>query len=449
MNLPEPFLTAMKKQLGAGFEAFVEALHTPPPVSVRLHPKKLASPAWLQEPVPWASRGFYATHRPVFAFDPAWHAGAYYVQEAASMFLEQVWNQLLPSLPSKKTVLDLCAAPGGKSTHLLSLLDDDDLLITNEPLPKRNAILRENITKWGYPSVIVTQGEAENFSHMGSVFDVVLVDAPCSGEGMFRKDPDSILEWSPENKSRCAIRQSTILRHILPALKPGGLLIYSTCTYNPEENIQPPYTLIRDNQMTSVSLSIDSFPDITCIQQKDFFGYAFYPHRTRAEGFFLTVLRKLDDRPVLSQPLRGSRNLLVPAAMPEFPLITQQEKYQALRMQQEMVFFPKQHLSLLHRLLTVVPIRQTGLGLGQYKGKDFIPDHALALANEYSGFFPEVELNEHQTDQYLRMNHFTVDSTLKGIVCFTCKGLRLGFGKMLPGRINNYYPKNWRILKDA
>lgn len=449
MNLPEPFLAAMKEQLESGFDAFIEALRTPPPVSVRLHPKKKSSPAWLDDPIPWTTRGFYASHRPVFAFDPAWHAGAYYVQEAASMFLEQVWKQILPNLPAKKTVLDLCAAPGGKSTHLLSLLGEDDVLVTNEPLPKRNAILRENITKWGYPSVIVTQGEAENFSRMGPVFDALLIDAPCSGEGMFRKDPDSISEWSPENKSRCAVRQSNILQQVLPALKPGGFLIYSTCTYNPEENIHPPYALIREKHMSSVPLSIDAFPDITCIQEKGFFGYAFYPHRTRTEGFFITVLRKMEDSPASGHSVPLSRKVIASASMPDISVITQQEKYQAFMAHQELHYFPKQHLSLLHRILAVTPVKQTGLGLGQYKGKDFIPDHALALANEYNGFFPEVELNEIQADQYLRMNHFTVDSARKGIVCFTYKGLRLGFGKMLADRINNYYPKNWRILKDA
>ena len=240
MNLPIDFVQQIHTLLGQD-EAIrlADAIQTDAPVSIRLNEKKckevLSSRMPLQGQVPWCPMGYYLDRRPAFTFDPLWHAGLYYVQEASSMFLQQALCRYADMI-HPLCVLDLCASPGGKSTHLRSLLTDDSLLISNEIVRTRAQILAENMMRWGHPSVVVTNNAPDDFTPMEACFDLVLADVPCSGEGMFRKDEDSIKEWSTSNVDTCWRRQRTILEAIWPTLKPGGLLIYSTCTYNIYEN---------------------------------------------------------------------------------------------------------------------------------------------------------------------------------------------------------------------
>jgi len=233
-NLPAEFAGRMRSRLGSESETFFRALGDEAVVSVRYNPLKLALPANLKA-VPWCRTGAYLDQRPVFTFDPAIHAGCYYVQEASSMFLEQAVVQL--KLHEKKILaLDLCASPGGKTTHLASLLHPDSLILSNETIQSRLAPLKENVIKWGSGNVLVTQNDPADFASLESFFDLVVIDAPCSGEGLFRKDHDSMQQWSPQNCDLCASRQQGILKDVLPCLKPGGVLVYSTCTFNEKEN---------------------------------------------------------------------------------------------------------------------------------------------------------------------------------------------------------------------
>jgi len=236
MVLPEDFISLMRSHLGdEQAEALFDGLQQEATVAVRINPFKArhlqVNPQLLADPVPWCPGAYYLDGHKAFTFDPLFHAGAYYVQDASSMYLAEVLRKYETS-DTPLAALDLCAAPGGKSTLLTSHLPENSLLISNEPIRKRAQVLTENMQKWGYPGSIVTQNYPDEFGHFCSVFDLILADVPCSGEGMFRKDPVAVREWSLDNVHQCVQRQREILRAIVPTLKPGGLFIYSTCTFN-------------------------------------------------------------------------------------------------------------------------------------------------------------------------------------------------------------------------
>ena len=239
-TLPALFEERMRKLLPEESEAFFAALQTEPPVSIRLNPGKpvpisrLFPDEQIGLPVSWCESAYYLKSRPVFTLDPCLHSGTYYVQEASSMFLYHIFGQILPAHPVR--VLDLCAAPGGKSTLIASRLSSGSLLVANEVIRSRAGILKENMIKWGTSHVVVTNNDPADFHHLKGAFDIIVVDAPCSGEGMFRKDPGAIQEWNESNLQLCSERQQRILADIWPCLKPSGFLVYSTCTYNPGEN---------------------------------------------------------------------------------------------------------------------------------------------------------------------------------------------------------------------
>ena len=249
-HLPDAFAAQMQQQLGSDYEAFAAALATPPPVSIRLNPRKPAVDIVGLTPVPWCAEGFYLPSRPVFTLDPLFQAGAYYVQEASSMLLAEAIRQTVGKrkpyagqAPLK--ALDLCAAPGGKSTLLASALPPHSVLVCNEVIRSRVPVLRENIDKWGYANVVVSHHDPDDFAPLAGFFDLVMIDAPCSGEGLFRKDPKAMNEWSPEHVMLCAARQGRILAASAPLVAEDGWLIYSTCTYNDAENRQAMQWLCR------------------------------------------------------------------------------------------------------------------------------------------------------------------------------------------------------------
>ncbi|MGI8893198.1 MAG: methyltransferase RsmF C-terminal domain-like protein, partial [Bacteroidia bacterium] len=250
-NLPSVFISHLDNLLGNEAVELIKSFSTTPPVSIRINPFKNYFPPENSGKVPWCDTGFYLPVRPVFTLDPSFHAGAYYVQEASSMFLEQAIKQITKKEEPVK-VLDISAAPGGKSTHLLSLLPKNSLLVANEVIRSRAGILKENIIKWGVPNVIVTSSDPERFSDLKSFFDIILVDAPCSGEGLFRKDANAIKEWSQENVNLCHQRQKRILNNVWTALRPGGYLIYSTCTYQTKENENQLIKFVHENNAETV-----------------------------------------------------------------------------------------------------------------------------------------------------------------------------------------------------
>ena len=290
MNLPQAFIERTRQLLGeTQYPLFEEALQTEVPVSIRPNTAKYSMEVD-GEPIPWTSSGWYLKNRPTFTFDPLFHAGCYYVQEASSMFVEKVLREYVKE---PVVMLDLCAAPGGKSTLCRSVLPGGSLLVANEVMRNRSQILAENLIKWGHPEVVVTNNDPSDFTALTHLFDVILTDVPCSGEGMFRKDQVAVDEWSLENVDVCWKRQRRILSDIWPSLKPGGLLVYSTCTFNREEDEDNVAWIARELGAEILPVPTDESWSITGnLTGMDFPVYRFLPHRTRGEGFFLAVLRK-------------------------------------------------------------------------------------------------------------------------------------------------------------
>ena len=329
MQLPEEFINQTRTLLGdERFSRFMAALDEEPPVSVRLNPSRFSAPgsalsplSSLLSPLPWCPLGFYLTSRPQFTFDPLFHAGCYYVQEAASMFIDHVLRQYVRR---PVEMLDLCAAPGGKSTAALGALPQGSVLVSNEPVRQRCQVLRENIEKWGYPNCEVTNLYPADFRKNGRQFDVILCDVPCSGEGMFRKDPAAVGEWSLQNVEKCWRLQRDIVSEAWQCLRPGGLLIYSTCTFNTKENEENLQWILQTFEADILPLDTKPEWGITgsLLEGFDAPVYRFIPGLTRSEGLFMAVVRKAaEPRVELSYNqaiayLRGEA-LLLPADVPQ------------------------------------------------------------------------------------------------------------------------------------
>ena len=313
-QLPAAFTEKTRQLMGEErFERYLQSFEEEPPVSIRVNPRKMAEGRWqIAEgtPVPWCRNGYYLHKRPNFTMDPLLHAGCYYVQEAASMFLDEALRQHLTSAVRPLTSLDMCAAPGGKSTLLRSVLPEDCVLYSNEPIRNRANILLENVTKWGYDNHIVTNNYPKDYRALKLRFDVILCDVPCSGEGMFRKDPATIREWSPQNVEKCWQLQREIVDDAWACLNPGGLLIYSTCTFNTkenEENIR--YFLDQYDDMEVLPVDVKPEWNITGSLLDGFHEpvYRFIPGITRSEGLFMCVLRKKGN--LSPRPLQKEREL--------------------------------------------------------------------------------------------------------------------------------------------
>lgn len=352
------------------------------------------------------------------------------------MFVEQAWKKINPDNKPVR-VLDMCAAPGGKSTHLLSLMSEASLLVSNEIIPNRNKILQQNIVKWGTANCIVTQNKPEDFTALEGFFDIILIDAPCSGEGLFRKDKDAIAEWSERNVELCAIRQKDILEHAVACLKPGGYMIYSTCTFEDVENDNQ----IADCELENCGLEIQN----TGIVKKEH-GYQFYPHRVKGEGFYLSLVQK-----------PGESNI----AAPEPATVKANHAYAAIWQQyleQPAGFIPHVKNDMLFAIPATLYtdflfiekhfyIRHAGLFMGTLKGKDFLPSHDLALSIHLKKGLPSIEVNHDDAISYLRCETPKIKPEFTGWGLVTHQQYPLGWIKAMPGRFNNYFPKELRILK--
>lgn len=451
MTLPPDFITRTRALLGDDYAAFAEALARETPVSIRLNPRKgLSTPVGEEiAAVPWCDTGFYLPQRPAFTFDPLLHAGAYYVQEASSMFLAQAIGQYVSGAVR---CLDLCAAPGGKSTLLAALLPPGSLLVSNEVVRSRCHILAENLAKWGMPDGIVTNNSPAEIGQLHHLFDVMVTDVPCSGEGMFRKDAESIGEWSPENVRLCAARQRQILTEVWEALRPGGILVYSTCTYNTEEDEENIRFIQEELGAEPLPIRVDLAWGITGARRHDAPVYRFFPHKTRGEGFFLALLRKQDDTPYA--PLSPAKNKRDKGKRPTPPLppeaghwlqggehysyVWEGNRLRALSPALAACY------ALLNEKLRIVT---AGIELGEAKGKDFIPAPALALSTALQpDAFPRLDLSWEAAIGYLqRAACPLVPDGGRGYYLMCYEGLPLGFSKQLGNRGNNLFPAEWRI----
>jgi 16S rRNA C967 or C1407 C5-methylase (RsmB/RsmF family)/NOL1/NOP2/fmu family ribosome biogenesis protein len=444
-NLPQEFLDIMHGQLGDQSVDFVSSLNKPSPTSIRLNPEKNYK-VHSDSSVLWSAFGKYLSSRPSFTLDPAFHGGAYYVQEPSSMFLEQAFVQVLDSGQSLN-ILDLSAAPGGKSTHMLSLAGRSSLLVSNEVIRSRATILAENILKWGYPNAIVTNNDPKDFGALGGFFDVVVIDAPCSGEGMFRKDPKAVDEWSPAHVSLCSSRQKRIIADVWPSLKENGILVYCTCTYNREENEENLQWLRQQHKIEFIKLKIDPQWGIEQTDDDGVVGYRFYPHRVAGEGFFISVMRKTESQSQLRSKIK--KRLVSPAKksiQSLQPWIEQPDRFRFFEHQEIIRFFPELNIDSFETVLQNLTIIQAGIPAVTVKHDKLIPEHGLALSIDLAtGNFKQLSLTREEAIQYLRRESPAVHELEKGYHLVMFENVAIGWINSLGNRINNLYPLDWRI----
>ncbi|MCO6461526.1 MAG: hypothetical protein J5I59_08990 [Saprospiraceae bacterium] len=446
INLPEAFLDRMKRQIPEDFHDFIEALNTTPPISIRINPRKFIQIGPDFTKCPWEDNGFYLPTRPYFTHDPDFQAGAYYVQEASSMLIGHIVKQIVSD--EWNLVIDLCAAPGGKTTQLLSKLPSSTLVLANEVVSSRLGALRHNLIKWGYTNVAVTSYNTENIALSGLKADLILVDAPCSGEGMFRKDTESILHWNEKNLSICELRQKEILKNLPNLNNTGGFLIYSTCTYNPGENMEQVKALVNRGYYTSIQVDINQNWGLEALEEEGIYGYQCLPHRVKGEGFFFSVLQRTD------LPLKDVKEISFKVNSPYKKVDSQILKYlpenlshyenQLIMDESNTIYINPDPDSLITPYLKIKPLFE----LGCIKGKEFIPSHPLAMVKKFDKNYPRIELPPEQAILYLKKQNFTIkECKTKGWHIVTFHGNPLGFIKILENRINNYLPNNMRILK--
>lgn len=403
------------------YHTFLKGLGETAPVSIRLNPFKLTetthkvNPELNPQPISWCKEGYWLDTRPNFTFDPLLHAGAYYVQEASSMFLSHVLQHLVKQ---PVMALDLCAAPGGKTTCARASLPIGSFLFSNEPIGKRAQILAENVQKFGHEGVAVTNNYPRDYKKTKLGFDVIIADVPCSGEGMFRKDPQSIEEWSPQNVENCWQLQRSIIADIWDNLKPGGILIYSTCTFNAHEDEENIAWILNEYDAELLSVPTEEAWNITgslidnpLKDGREFPVYRFIPGKTRGEGIFMAIIRKHGE----NKTFINKTTIDVDKAITE----------------------TRKRLRILSH----------GVKEGMQKGKNVIPDHTLALSFSVNkSAYPNVEVDYQTAIAYLRHEAIVLSSDApRGIVLLTYKGYPIGFAKNLGNRANNLYPQEWRI----
>ncbi len=444
-QFPQAFIKREQAQLGDQWNEFVKAHQQPSPISIRYNAFKSSLPSHLQK-VPWTKNGVYLSERPSFTLDPSFHAGKYYVQEASSMFLELAFTQA-NDLNKALNILDLCAAPGGKSTHLLSLINSESLLVSNEVIQSRASILSENLQKWGLSNAVVTNNDPRDFQRLPGFFDVIVVDAPCSGEGLFRKEPEAAKEWSEDNVALCGKRQRRILNDVWPALKTGGILIYSTCTYNEFENEENIQWLQQEFNVEPVRLNIDEAWGIHLVETQSIFGYRFFPHRVIGEGFFISVLRKLDDQSesrlnvknIFTEPSKKIKDQLT-----EWVIHPDQKMF--INRNDRIQFFLKEKSAEIELIVKNMHVVLAGTFIATVKHDKLIPEHALALSVELNRkMFNTIPLDKAEALQYLRKDSISFSSSKKGFALITFEDIPLGWVNVLDNRLNNMYPSEWRI----
>jgi 16S rRNA C967 or C1407 C5-methylase (RsmB/RsmF family) len=417
VHVPEALRARLHQQLGPEANALLLALDSASPVSIRLNPAK---PISLEgAAVPWCSNGRYLPERPLFTLDPLFHAGCYYVQEASSMLLEQAF--LASGLAGKDiAALDLCAAPGGKSTHLSALLSPGSLLVSNEVDRRRQPALLENLWKWGREGHVKTGDTPEHFAALGPVFDLVVVDAPCSGEGMMRKDPFARQQWSPRLVEQCAITQANILQHAWEVLRPGGVLIYSTCTWSEAEDDASVDLLIREHDAKVLPL-----PDLTAhglLRTRT--GVVAFPHRMQGEGFFIAALRKPGAAAITTEPVNG---------------------WQELEQDGVVHRFAAQWAETVGRIARGVRTLAVGTPCSASRDGKWVPHAASAYLGRPIDGAADLDLDKEQALTFLRGEVLRADTPSGQMRRVTHLGHGIGFVRGAGNRWNNLLPAAWRI----
>ena len=448
-HLPDSFIKRITSQWGEDeAKYYIDSLGEKPSLSIRLNPKKTAKNE-LADAVPWCNSGYYLSERPDFIFDPHHHGGAYYVQEASSMFLETVLRKA--DFPADPLVLDLCASPGGKTTHLLSLMPDSALIHANEAIHSRIPALKENLIRWGYPNLLITKADPAQFEQLPNLYDLVLVDAPCSGEGLFRKTPAAVNEWSEDNLTICEMRQRRILTSAMKTVRGDGWLVYSTCTYNPGEN-EEQVAFLKQNGFDYVPvLTTDEYPEITRVYNRgEECGYAFRSHQARGEGFFIALLKKNVTFVQPAEPQKNGRSffekkIAIPEAV-QF-LLNDSAGCTGRLKKDTLILLPKAWENTIEWITSQLPTVYVGLEAAMPKGNDWVLLHPLALSTLLKPE-EEIEVNRTEALQFLKKESLTGREISKGYYPVQFEGTRLGWVKAIPGRLNNLLPPEFRIRKN-
>lgn len=452
MKLPVKFIERIQNQFGDESENFINALSQKPSLSIRYNPNKKID-IDLKNKVPWTEFGYYLNERPTFTLDPLLHAGVYYVQDASSMFIEEALRQSI-DLTKDLKILDLCAAPGGKTTSIASLITENSLIIANDVNRKRAEILKENIIKWGQNNIWVTSNETKSFTRIKNYFDVIILDAPCSGEGMFRKDDNAIEEWSENNVLFCANRQKEIIQDVWDSLKSDGILIYSTCTFSSLENEENVNWMFENFDCKSSNLDISKFEGIKEIYHKNIYGYYFYPHKVNGEGLFISIIKKNESN-ISSSKQNNSKKLYKP-----FVAINKNIKSlveNSIELKDNDILIDKENIIILlnkiyltdfYYLNNLLYFRSVGVECFEIFGNKIKQMHSLSTYKNINiDNTNSIELNLNDALKYLKKEDLKIDfnNFKQGINLITYLGFGLGWLNVIGERANNIYPKDWKI----
>lgn len=445
--LPSSILRDLREIEGFDESAFIAAHQAPAVTSVRANPKKDLDLFVGMERVPWATNGYYLPSRPVFTLDPNFHSGAYYVQEASSMFLERLLEPFVKHIGGLR-ILDLCAAPGGKSTLIASMLHPDSLLVSNEVIRPRATILEENMTRWGQMNTWVASNDPRDFGRLKGYFDIIVIDAPCSGSGLFRKDEKALTDWTEDNVQLCCDRQQRIITDIWQALKTDGILVYATCSYSTSENETILDWISEQFEVSPITADVQDVPGIISVEATcGLKGYRFLPSRVKGEGFFIAAMRKTEQTDnYLHKRFKSAHDQKMADMsghlLKKQDLVcikTDKEDYSALHPNHEADWLALQK---------VVYLRKTGLRLGSPAGKDWLPAHEVALAIDANAGLAGINVGREEALRFLKREDMGISSIEKGWQIVRYNGLGLGFIKSLGNRYNNYLPKHLRIRMD-
>lgn len=449
-NFSNDFIVEMRELLGYDeAQQLLDALNTDAVVSVRNNAmKKCEMAEWLTnaKKVEWSRTGIYLEERPQFTFNPHLHSGCFYVQDASSMIYEEIIARLTAETPHPLKYLDMCAAPGGKTTAAISALPPKSLVVANEFVAGRANILKENLQKWGSPDVIVTNSSADKLGGLSGLFDIVAVDAPCSGEGMMRKDDEAVRQWSPELIARCATLQWEIVSNVWNALRENGYLIYSTCTFNRTENELMVKQICQELGGETIDMH---FPDEWGIipgKDTSHTCYRFMPHKTKGEGLFVAIIRKTSEQDTLRIKQRKSEPSTIKTSAIEW--LNDSKEYVCVQAGEKICAIRTEYLPMLTAINSVkAKIIQTGIELAIEKHKDLLPQHALSQSwARRESAFPTAELDYSTAIAFLSRENIVLPAECpRGYVIVTYKGSALGFVKNLGNRSNNLYPQEWRI----
>jgi 16S rRNA C967 or C1407 C5-methylase (RsmB/RsmF family)/NOL1/NOP2/fmu family ribosome biogenesis protein len=436
--LPEAFQARIREELFPGVD-LLQALDSVSPVSVRFHPKKHHPDMEVLGDVSWCKSAVYLHERPQYVFDPLFHAGAYYPQEAGSMVLDYVLRQL--NLPLEPKILDLCAAPGGKSTLIASFLDNKGILVANEVIQQRARVLKENLTKWGFSNVVVTNNDPADFQRLPQFFDVMVVDAPCSGEGMFRKDPAARDEWSEDNVRLCSGRQRRIVMDVWDALVPGGIMVYSTCTFNANENEDNVRWFMEELGAELIQMDLPQ----PIVPGRNGMGHYCVPGITQTEGFYIAVLQKPDE-PLIRQRFTRKSEFRAQKELLDCPNYIDLSENEFINWNDKLIALPRLHLDSMLHVQAQMRLQKLGTMVGDISRKGIIPNEEIALNPFLNCYTGRIEVSNEQALHYLRGDTYPLAGN-HGYQLITFKNEPLGWIKHLGNRFNNLYPKEWRIRK--